>query len=97
MREITFNGTKCVVDTSKKYEYGNGTCILIKVADTREPMCFATVNIPGAAISADEVIIKDYSENFGIFQTLIDANIIKDTGRQIEIGWVKCPVAKLVI
>lgn len=97
MKTITFKGTKCVVDTSKSYEYGNGTCILIKVAETGEPFCFATVNIPGAEIEKNEVIIKNYSENEGIFEVLKEANIVIDTGRKIKTGWVECPVAKMVI
>jgi hypothetical protein len=45
---------------------------------THEPYCVATVNLPELSINDDEVFIKDYSENEGIMQSLIDSSIIKE-------------------
>jgi hypothetical protein len=44
------------------------------------PVATATVNLPDVALEADEVLIKDYSENQGIAKAFEDAGI----GRVVE-------------
>ena len=39
-------------------------------AETGEPFCVATVNIPDAFLLKQEVVIKDYSENEGILSPI---------------------------
>jgi len=41
------------------------------------PVATATVNMPDIALEADEVLIKDYSENQGMAQAFEDAGIGK--------------------
>jgi len=81
-------------------EYKNGRTAIIAV-DAKDPsgapVCVATVNIPGEDIEKDEVIIKDYSENEGVLQSLISAGIISKPLRMVGTGFVECPVCKLLI
>jgi hypothetical protein len=61
-----------------------------------EPISTCTVNIPEASLAVDEVIIKDYSENEGMLQTLLDAGVVELAGRSVRSGFVTCPVCILV-
>lgn len=62
-----------------------------------EPIAMATVNIPTVPLADDEVIIKNYSENEGIEQVLIDAGIIEPTGKIVAGGFVQMNICKLKV
>jgi len=49
-----------------------------------EKIATCTINIDGINLEKNEVIIKDYGENEGMFKSLIKAEVIKDTGKAIE-------------
>ena len=95
MQQVTFLGELCDVDLSNKYS--NGRQAIELITQDGEPMCMATVNVPALALAKDEVIIKDYSENEGIFKVLSDAGIVKATGETVKMGFVECPIVKLLI
>ncbi len=59
-----------------------------------EPITVATVNIPEVPLKENEVIIKDYSENKGILETLQKNGLITDTKREISIGFVTVHVVE---
>lgn len=59
--------------------------------------CMATVNIPDEPLENDEVIIKSYSENEGIYDLMVAAEHISPAVRYITTGFVTCPVCKLLI
>lgn len=100
---VNFLGCDCEV---VKHKYNNGRTalelVIAKDDEERdlfkgEPMTMATVNIPMANLEADEVVIKDYSENEGVLEALVKAGVVKDTGKIIATGFVTCPVCKLLI
>lgn len=95
MKQVTFLGELCNVHTNHVYN-NNRQVIELEIAETGEPMCVATVNIPDVHLEKDEVIIKDHSENEGIFEILLNAGIIKDTGKRAQTTFVQCPIAKLI-
>jgi len=71
-------------------EYSNGgTCIRIVDADDGMPVATASVWIPN--LRDDEVAIKDYSENEGILDALVEAKIIHPPHR-VENGF---PVVRI--
>lgn len=79
-------------------QYGNGrTAIQLIDKKDRDLVAVATVNMENDPLEADEVFIKDYSENEGMLQALINAGIVKDTGERVASGWVMIPKAKLLI
>lgn len=93
-KQVIFLNTLCDVNTS--YTYANKRiAIELTEAETGELMCIATVNIPDVHIEVGQVIIKDYSENEGIFKTLCKAGIIEPTGKSISTGMVTCPIGRL--
>jgi hypothetical protein len=95
MQQVNFLGELCNVDLSGKYS--NGRQAIELICENGEPMCMATVNVPALALAKDEVIIKNYSENEGILEVLISAGIVKETGETVKMGFVECPIVKLLI
>lgn len=78
-------------------KYSNGrTAIFLRDAEGW-PLATATVNIPSIPIAEDEVIIKNYSENEGMYKCLRKAGIISEYIRIVRTGYVMCPVCKLLI
>jgi hypothetical protein len=76
-----------------KRNYSNGrTALQLVESETGEPIATATVNIPEISLEPNEIIIKDYSENEGIFEALVKAGIVISTGKMVENGFVKCPI-----
>jgi formylmethanofuran dehydrogenase subunit D len=78
-----------------KYNNDRVAIVLVDAIDG-EQIAVGTVNIPEAPIANDEVIIKDYSENEGMLQFLIDNKIVENTGNYIDSGFVSCPVCKIL-
>ena len=80
-----------------KYTYGDRPCLLMVDPVTGEAICTATVNLPEVKLAHDEIIIKDWSENEGALQSLIDAKIVSNPIRQIPTGFVLADVCKLLV
>jgi hypothetical protein len=79
-------------------EYNNGrTAILLKCEDG-SALATATINLPEVDLNDDEVIIKNYSENSGMVNALVEAGIV-EFGHPIQVGsfgadcWV-CTIIK---
>lgn len=58
-----------------------------------DPWCTAACNVPGLLIG--EVAIKNYAENEGILDALMDAGIVKAPHRHIWTGYACIPVCVL--
>lgn len=81
-----------------KKKYGNGrTAIQFLDAEDGCPIVMATVNLPDADIAEDEVAIKDYSENEGILQELMDQGVVSAPLRYKASGFVRVPICKILI
>lgn len=93
-KQVKFNGFDCNVKFSI-YTNNNATGILL-VDDDEDLVTVASVNVDEEEILPDEVAIKDYSENKGIVDVLVDAGVIdKDSVRFIPSLFVIVPVFKL--
>jgi hypothetical protein len=72
---VTFLDTPCEIQLG---EYPNGRlAISLIISETGKPMARATVNLPNEYLPSDHVFIKEYSENEGMTQALLAANIIE--------------------
>ncbi len=89
MKIVSFGGYDCCV---MKEKYRNGQIALqLIAADTPNnarkgvycgaPIARATTCVPSAALRENETTIKNYSENDGIFDALLEAGIVKRSGR----------------
>jgi hypothetical protein len=94
MKTIKHNGYTLNLNMAK---YGNGQTA-IRLIDTEDGMLFAiaSVSLVNHHLSTDEVAIKDYSENEGILQSLIDSGIVEKPHRNIQSGFVTIPICKLI-
>ena len=83
----------------KVTKYANGQNA-IQLLEDGMPYTTATVavNVPGEAsypIEENDVVIKNYSENEGILESLIDGGIIEEPHAAINMNFVTLFVAKL--
>ncbi len=80
-------------------KYQNNKRPAIELIDKEDGSSFiiATINIPEHPIRNNEVIIKNYSENEGILEALIDAKIISKPIEYVQTGYVNVPVCKLLV
>lgn len=95
MKTVMFKDWKCVVT---KAEYGNkATALLLDDAEDGEPIATATVNLTSESIDIrkyitsdvlpkNEAYIKTWSENGGLLEALIEAEIVKSTGIIVPVG-----------
>jgi len=60
------------------------------------PYATATTNLRGLDLDEDEVLIKNYSENEGVLPALIDAGIVQDTGKKVNVGYAHANICKLI-
>lgn len=91
--DMKFNGYDCSVKLNR---YANNRAQL-HLYDKEDgcPVAVATINVPNEDILPGEVIVKNYSENEGMYEALLEAKIISPSHRIIRSGHVVCPVAFL--
>ena len=99
MKTIThrsqYGGTYELILSFRKY--GNGQTRL-DLIDSKDGLPYATTTVAsGVSVSDDEVIIKNYSENEGILDSLIKAGVVSHPLYYIPSGFVNLSVCKLLI
>ena len=92
--KVIFLGEHCNV-MFHKYIVDSRIAIRL-VTEDGEPMATATVNIPNVTLNPYEVLIKDYSENEGMWEALVDGNVIDSQPRGVIVtGHATVNIAKL--
>lgn len=77
-------------------KYANGqTRIQLFDKEDGLPYATATVAIEDGLLKEGEVAIKDYSENEGVLDSLVEAGIVDHPHAFIQSSYVKIPVCKL--
>ena len=75
--------------------------LILKDAETGEPVATASVNIVDYTMSdksaETHTFIKDWGENKGMLQALIDQNVVEDTGISWPTGFVEANLVKVLI
>ena len=74
-KEIVFRKETLTVEIGK-YRQNNRKSITL-MTKKGEPFMVASVNINELDVAENEVLIKNYSENEGIYEALMEANVIK--------------------
>jgi len=93
--KVTFKQWDCIL---QKRTYPNKrTALQLIDSEDGSPVATATVNFPDEPLNNDEVLIKDYSENEGMYQSLVDAKVISEAIEFIQRGFVQIPKCKLLI
>ena len=62
-----------------------------------DPFATASLCVPGYPFGYKETAIKDYSENRGIFDALINAKIVEKTEYDVLVSLMPVPVARILI
>lgn len=93
--KIVFQDTELILDIDK-YSNNNRLYIGLFEEETGEYYMDATVNLPEVELAEDEVAIKNYSENEGILETLIEAGVVSSPIRTVQSGWVTIPIVKVL-
>ncbi len=94
--EVNFLGYDCILWFGE-YQNNGRKAILLLEKETDEYFADVTVNLPNEELSENEVIIKDYSENEGMLDTLVSAGIVSKPIRYVQTGYVSCPVCSLLV
>ena len=93
---MTFKDKYCAYENCEwsARQYGNGN-LALQVVNNEGVVCTCTVN-PGERVDAGRIAIKDYSENEGMVDTLLEMGIIQGKPvYSIPSGWVQIPVYDL--
>lgn len=78
-----------------KYRNGQNAIELVDMGHN-EPFMTASVSVE-IELKADEVAIKDYSENQGILSELIKNGVVSKPHKVINSGFVTIPICKLLM
>jgi hypothetical protein len=79
-------------------QYRNGSTAL-SLRGLRNPAIAMTpsVNIVGVVTDKSHVLIKNWSENQGILESLIEAKVISEPLMQIPTGFVRADLCKVLL
>ena len=89
MKTVHFQNTEYLVE---KHHYENGRTALM-LTHEGEQAAVATLNMPEIPLGPNRVIIKDYSENEGMLNALVDGGVIRNTNVRAAGGF---PIAELL-
>ena len=78
-------------------KYVNNGNVAIAASDTEDgsPVGVLTVNTY-EELPEDVVAVKDYSENEGVLQSLIDNGVVDEPEDWIQTGFIKVPVCRIL-
>lgn len=91
---VEFQGFTCKVQIEEYQNNGRKAITLIDVEDY-SPVATATINMPDVHLGPNEVIVKNYSENDGMLQALVDAGIVKHTGK-LASAYLSTPICTIL-
>lgn len=80
-------------------KYANNQAIQLEVHDALngETICVATTNIPGYRPEPGYVLIKNWSENDGVYDALLNARIIGPVEQEIPAGFATAYLCKYLL
>lgn len=78
-------------------EYTNSqTALELTSTIDGSPVLTATISVPDFNLKKNEIIIKDYSENEGMLNFLVENNIVRPLGRHVETGLITASIVELL-
>lgn len=94
---IIFKGIKCYV-LLDRYIVDSSPALVLVDTTTNEQLTRITANLSDTAvIPHTHVAVKNYNENEGILDVLIEAGIISKPVEWVQSGFVLFPICKLYI
>lgn len=99
MKEFTFQtkhgGSYQVTLQVGKYRNGQ-TSLQLFDAEDGQPVATASISMPDIDLDENEIVVKDYSENEGMLDFLLQNNIVEMRSEYLEVGYNVAPVVKLL-
>src|SRR6185369_17090904 len=92
--QVKFMKTKCNVVFGK---YADGATSIRLFDEKGEPFCTATVSLEHAVPGDGYVFIKDWSENEGVLNALIDAKVITGALDRYPAGYAAADLCRLLV
>lgn len=83
--------------TFEKAQYNNGRTALIAKDEQGQVLMKCSVNIPALPVEEGEILIKNYSENEGVIEDLLELGIIDKQVHKVPYGWNSVHICKLLI
>jgi len=90
---VCFQDIECTIHFDR---YSNKRIVMPLIDGDGFPYSRATVNVPEAQIEPGEMLIKDWSENAGMLDALVEAGVVEDTGCTVPTGRARY-IVKLLI
>ena len=78
-------------------EYKHGGKAIILVDQDGSPVATATVCVPSDKLDNDQCLVKDWSENEGMLDFLIDNNIVSEPIRTVQVGFCDAYLVNILI
>jgi hypothetical protein len=98
MNELTISARYIPAGTHVvRTTYADGNTCLMAVSDIGEPYGILSVNIPESEIHEDCVWIKDWSENEGILEALVDSKLVESLPVTRPCGYTSAQLVKLTL
>lgn len=92
MKEVNFKGHNCVIKSSK-YTNNDNLALVLLDNESGELIAHVTVN-SDKKFPSDVAILKDYSENEGLLDVIIESGLIVEVLGSVPLGYVTAPVVK---
>lgn len=93
--DITLVGHTYKDVTLSRDTYGDGSLAVTLNDKHDEPVATVSAWLP-VAPDAGCVWVKDYSENAGVLDQLVEAGVLETTGRTCQSGFVALPEARVL-
>jgi hypothetical protein len=95
-KQVVFCGIVSKVVKEKYYINKRIALRLVSIFDG-VPVTTATVNLPNEPLGPDEVFIKDWSENRGLYEILHVAGVVGDVIERVPAGFLMAKKVKVFI
>lgn len=94
--QLQFHQWLCTLEVHQ-YQVGDRLALRLVDATTGAPVAIATLNNPAIDLAPDELLIKDYSENEGMLDTLLAAGLVHPPHRYAMSAYAQVPVVRLTM
>lgn len=94
MKKVKFMGWECDVRLA---EYNNGRIAIELTHPDDGPIAVASVNLPDEECEPGHTFIKDWSENAGMTEALVEAGIVEVITRVQVTEWVDAAYVKVLV
>lgn len=76
----------------REYEDGSPALLLMEGG---APYAKVSVRMPGVELAWNEILVKDYGENEGLLEQLVEAGVLYDTGLVVPSGFVELKICRI--